>query len=390
MKKIYFDHHSMSKPDEVVIAQMLPYFVEKWGGYLQPHEEGQKLFLPLQKGYESLFKLLGAKGEDTLVFTSSRAEAIAHVYDHLYRQVVRESGRHHIITLNSEDAPILMGIKKLEYLGCHVTYLNVGASGTIPVQEIIDAINPRTSFISLSLASGMSGLIQDLSGLKEVLKLRGVLLHLDVTFALGKMKVNFEELDLDFMTFGGEVLHGPKSSGALVAKSAIRLTPFIVGGLEQNGLRGGSLDIASFIGFVKACELMLANQNELNLEIARLRDLFEKKLVRELEGVVVLFQDKPRLSNVSVLAFDRIHSDSLLYALNKRGLCASFGGNAFQKLSHLLENMNFSVQKASSALSFSFSRYNTADEIQTAVGIIVDEVKRLRLMSQKLEFSHEK
>lgn len=389
MNKIYLDHHSMSQPDAQVIAQMLPYFKDKWGSYLQPHDEGQKLFPDLLKAYASLRDIVGATEEDKLVFTSSRAEAVAHVYDHVYRQVVRDSGRQHLITLHGEDAPILMGLKKLESLGCHATYLNADQTGSVQVQEILDALNPRTALVTFTLAAGMTGVIQSLQGLREVLNTRGVLLHLDVTYALGKMNLNFEELDVDFMTFGGEVIHGPKASGLLIAKHSIKLTPFIAGGLEQNGLRGGSLDTPSFMGFVKACELMKAHQSEMNLEVARLRDLFEKKLKKECDDIAILFQTDHRLPNVSVVMFEKVHADALLYALNKRGAHASIGGNNFQKLSHLLDHMSYPSEYANTAISFCFSRGNTLEEVNRVVGILLDEVKRLRLMTQKLELPHE-
>jgi len=177
----------------------------------------------------------------------------------------------------------------------------------------------------------MTGVLQNIEGLKEICALRGILLHLEISYVLGKIEIDFQELGADFVTFGGELLHGPKSSGALIVKDSVELMPFILGGHEQNGLRGGTLDLASLMGFATACSLMKSHLSEMNLEVARLRNLFEKKIVKELDQVQVLFQTHARLPNVAVIAFEQVHSDSLLYTLNKRGVAASIGGRCFSK-----------------------------------------------------------
>lgn len=389
MKRIYLDHHSTTKPDEQVVAQMLPYLTDKWGSYVQPHDEGQKLIPDIIGAYEKIKDLVKVTDEATVVFTSSNVEAINHVLDHVYRKVVRESGKNHLIALSSDVAPILMPLKRLEPLGCHTTYLPAGQSGSISIQEIEDAITPRTALITLSIANGMTGVIQNIEGLKEICALRGILLHLEVSYVLGKIEIDFQELGADFITFGGDLLQGPKSSGALVVKDSLKLEPFIVGGQEQNGLRGGTLDLASLIGFATACSLMKSSLSEMNLEVARLRNQFEKKIVKELDQVQVLFQTHARLPNVAVIAFEQVHADCLLYTLNKRGVAASIGGGVSQKLSLLLENMGYPSSVANTAISFSFSKETTLEEMQVVIGILVEEVKRLRLMTQKLELAYE-
>ncbi|MCH9634500.1 MAG: Cysteine desulfurase IscS [Chlamydiae bacterium] len=389
MNRIYLDHHSASKLDERVLAHMLPYFQEKWGSYSQPHEEGQKILPDILKAFGIIKDFISLTDSETLILTSSPVEATNHVYDHVYHKVVRETGRNHFITLESEQAALLMPLKKLESLGCYTTYLTVNNTGSTPVQGILDAITPRTAMITLSLANGITGVFQDLEGLKETCDQRGILLHLEVSYALGKVDVDFQNLKADFLTFSGEMLHGPRSSGILVAKDSAQLAPFIAGGLEQNGLRGGALDVACLAGLAKACELAKKHLSEMSLEVARLRNQFEKKLLEELDGVQVLFKNQSRLPNVSVVSFKNVHADYLLYTLNKRGIAACLGGGLFQKLSLLLESMEYTADISHTSLSFAFSRDHTHEDIQKVVGILIEEVKRLRLMSEHLELSHE-
>ena len=389
MVRIYCDHHTTSKMDPEVIQVLQEHYENSWGLYTQPQEEGQKLVDPIQKAFGAILSFINADENYTPVFVSGAAEANNHVYHHYYHSVVKETGRNHVITLSSEDATILLPLKNLEDLGVHTTWLPVGESGAINVDAIIKAITPRTGLISFSLAGGLTGVLQDLEGLKEICEQRKILLHLDVSYAIGKVLLDIQALGADFVTFGGDLIHGPKSSGLLVCKDSCALKPMIIGGLEQAGLRAGPFDAALFLGFAKACELAEQSLEDMGLEVTRLRNLFEKKLTEQIEGVQVLFKSSKRLPNTSVCSFERVHCDHLLYALNKRGVSASLGGGAFQKLSLLLENMGFSLIEAHSSLSFAFSREVTKEQINMLVGILADEVNRLRLQNQELKSVYE-
>ena len=168
MPKIFFDHHSSTFVDEAVLSEMIPLLSKQRGSYLQPQSIYQQSRHALVDAFDVIKKSVGATEKEIFIFCASREEAISHVYDHVYKQVVRETGRNHLITLACEDAPILMGIQKLEKLGCHSTLIPIEMDKTLCEQDFVDVISPRTALITLSLAHGSTGVIQSLESLKEI------------------------------------------------------------------------------------------------------------------------------------------------------------------------------------------------------------------------------
>lgn len=390
MTEIYLDNHTTTPIHPSVLEVMDPYFRNKWGNYLQLHKKGSELFDGISKAYTQIYDLLGADiKEDNILFTSSNEEAISHMFHIVYKNAVQKQGKNHFLTVKTEDASILMNTKKMDDYGCKTFYLSQDSNGLIEVEKIAETITPRCCLVSLTLASGLTGLLQPIEELKELCKLRGIYLHLDLSYAVGKLEINVHDLGADFITFGGDKFHGPKSSGALYIAPGIAIEPLICGGVEQRGLRGGVLDSAAVVGLGKACELAQKNLSEMCLETASLRDLLERYLEEGLEDISVLFDQNMRLPNVSVISFKRIVADALLHALNLREVYASLGGGPFQKLSMFLNTLGIKPQVAHGALSFSLSHFNTAEEIKVAAEKIIEEVKKLRKLSKVLEDENE-
>ncbi len=386
MKEIYLDNHTTTAPHPKVLEAMKPYLTKRWGNYLQPHQKGQELILDIHKAYEKIYELIGADtSEDELIFVSSSEEAISTVYQIIYQEAVQQQGKNHFLTLATEDASVLMNLKRLEKLGCSTFNLELNKEGLIQVDKIAEAITPRTALVSLSLAHGLTGLIQPIEKLKELCKLRGIFLHLDISYAIGKMDIDVQELGADFITFGGDKFHGPKSSGILYVQSGVHLHPLILGGLEQKGARGGILDVSQLAGLSEAATLAQENISDMGLEIASLRDLFESNLRKGLDEVEILLNHGMRLPNVSVVAFKGVVADALLYSLNHKKVYASLGGVQFQRLSHILDLLQHSPELANGALSFVMSHQTTAEEVNRASEIIIEEVKKMRLMTKNME-----
>ncbi|MCH9632061.1 MAG: Cysteine desulfurase IscS [Chlamydiae bacterium] len=386
MKEIYLDNHTTTAPYPKVIEVMKPYLTKRWGNYLQPHQKGQELISDIHKAYEKIYDLIGADiSEDELFFVSNSEEAISTVYQIVYQESVQNQGKNHFLTLAVEDASILMNLKKLESLGCSTFNLDLNEEGLIQVDKIAEAITPRTALVSLSLAHGLTGLIQPIEKLKELCKLRGIFLHLDISYAIGKMDLDIHELGADFITFGGDKFHGPKSSGILYVHPGVHLHPLILGGIEQKGVRGGILDVSQLAGLSEAARIAKENISDMGLEIASLRDLFESNLSKGLDEVEIVLNQSMRLPNVSVIAFKNIVADALLYSLNQKKVYASLGGVQFQRLSNILDLLQFSPVLSNGALSFAMSCQTTAEDVNSATEIIIEEVKKIRLMTKNME-----
>lgn len=363
---IYLDNHSATAPCLSALEKMTPYLKEHWGASFSPHKMGQELIANLEPNYQILYDLVGAKEEDRFVFTSSGAEAVGQVFFSVFLEEVRKTGKTHIIISEMEDGPTMKWAKRLEELGCTVKLAPV-KNGLIDIDALQKLISPRTALISVTMAHGLTGVIQPIDEIIDLAIEKSVLLHLDGTYAVGKFPILFES---DYLTFSGDRIHSVKGSGALFAKKIAPLVPLILGSNEQAGYRGGAFDIPSFMALSAAAQQVLLYLDTMALEVVRLRDLFEASV----EGKV-LFKEAQRLPNTSLIAFDKVHQEALLYFLARKGVYASFGGAVNSHLSSIDET----------TISFSLSRMTTEEEIVRAAKIINETVQSLQAISEKVE-----
>ncbi len=368
MALIYLDHHSATRPCTAAIERMSPYLQDHWAASFAPHRMGQELIAALDTRYQMIYDLVGARETDRFVFTSSGAEAINQVFWSVFIERARKEGKCHLIVSSIEDAPTMQCAKRLEELGCSIKIAPVNAQGQIDLEKLRELINPRTALISVTMAHGLTGVIQPIEEIIQIAKEKNVLLHLDATYAIGKLPLAF---DSDYLTFSGDRIHAVKGSGGLFAKESAPLVPLIVGGNEQNGLRGGSFDIPSFMALSAAAQQSLLYLDTMALEVARLRDLLEAKVTAE-----PLYRDAPRLPNTTTLLFPNIHQEALLYVLNRKGVYASIGGAYCSHLSRITGN--------ESAVSFTLSRMTTEEEILEAASLINSAVAYLQPLAEAL------
>lgn len=354
---IYLDHHSATPPCAPALERMLPYLQNHWASSFAPHKMGQEWVGILAGRLQMIFDLVGAREPDQFVFTSSGAEAINQVFWSVFSEVARKTGKTHIIISELEEAPTLQCAKRLEELGCTVKIAPV-RNGLIDVEELAKQINPKVALISVTMAHGLTGVIQPVEEILALAKDKGVLLHLDGSYAIGKYPFDFIS---DYLTFSGDLIHSVKSSGGLFAKEKAPLIPFILGGPN---LRGGNLDLPSMMALSAAAQQSLLYLDTMVLEVVRLRNLFESNISGK-----VLYKEALRLPNTSLIAFEKVHQEALLYYLNRKGVYAAIGGQYAPLLSD------------ETAVSFSLSRMTTEEEVLRAVKIINETVKELQRIS---------
>jgi len=367
-RPINLNSHSLSPVCSASIDRMVSYL-----------KNPQMSAADLELRYQAIYDLVGASFEDTFVFTSSAAEAVNQVLWSAFLEVARKTGKCHFITSNIEDAPTLQMLKRLEDLGCFVKFSSMNTQGQIDVQQLKDLITPRTALLSVTVAHGLTGVIQPVEEIASLAKEKGVLLHLDASYALGKYDLSY--LKPDYITFSGERLHAGVGSGGLFIKKGAPLSPLILGGVEQGGLRGGSLDLPSFLALSAAASQISLNFDAMSLEMARLRDLFETEIQFQIPGAQVLFKEMLRLPNTSAILFPGSHYEALLYLLERKGVFATAGGTYFQHLHKILSTVGIEGERA---LSFSLDRMTTQEEIIQAVSIISKEVRTLRTLCEDL------
>jgi cysteine desulfurase len=341
--------------------------------YLDSHTASQRLsqeqLSEIDQAAHVITRCLGASSSK-LLFTSSGAEAISHVFSSVYLDQVRETGRSHFLTTGIEDSSILMGLKHLKKLECHTKMLPVDQAGRLRAEVLEEAISPRTVMLSLALSSPLTGVIQPIADLARVCKEKEILLHVDVSCALGKIFFSFEDFGIDFLTFDGSLLDAPKGTGGILIRRGLSLSPFIHGNPPFNASQFTALSAA-----MKEAEEKL---DYLCTETSRLRHKFEETIKEKIPEAVVFFQDSDRLPNTSVVAFPKIASELLAFHLQKKGVFVSFGGGMNQHLSSILRTCGIQVELALCALSFALSHKTTEEEIDKTLLILIDTVNELR------------
>ncbi len=305
---------------------------------------------------DQIAELVGAGSKDRFVFTGP--DPVGALFWTIYLEVARIEGKSHIITSALEDSPTLQACKRLEELGCTIQIAPVKPNGQIDVAALTALINPRTALISVSIAQSLTGVIQPI---EEIAQIKGVLLHLDATAALGKMPFSFSESGADYLTFLGDRIHSVPSSGGVFVKEG-RPAP-----------AASRLDAPSFCALSAAAIQSKLYLDSMVLEVARLRDQFEEDLLNAIPGAQVLFAQELRLPNTTVISFPQVHQEALLYLLHRKGVFATFGGTYSQYAHRLMGS--------ETALSFSLSRMTTEEELKRAVTLIVESVQSLRRFS---------
>ncbi|MBF8263046.1 MAG: nifs1 [Parachlamydiales bacterium] len=342
-ESIYLDNHTATRPCQSALERMRLYLDELWG----KNFDG-----PAQ----ILFDLAGAMPEDQFVFASGGAEAIHQVFWSVDRAMRRTLGKSHYIAGCLEDAPVMENLQRLQEMGCGAQFAPVDSFGRIDLEKLRAMMTPDTALVSIGWAQALTGVIQPMEEIAKMCSEKNIYLHVDATYAVGKIPIEFLG---DYLTFSGDRMHGLKSSGALFAKAGRPLFPLTPG--------ADGVDIPALAALSAAAQQSLLTLDSMGLETARLRRRFEQGIVEKIEGAKILMSESLRLPNVSVIAFMRVHQEALLYALNRKKVFATIGGAPHQELAHLLMASGCDEKTVSSAISFSLSRMTTEAEIDAAV-----------------------
>jgi cysteine desulfurase len=381
---IYLDNSTTAQPSEKAVSAMMPYWTTYWGIPTTPHQKGQELYPSLTGFYQTLYSFIGAKENDQMILTSSGAEATNHVISSVYRDVTLSTGKNQFLTSRGDEASAMMAISHLEPFGCVGKMIEVNAQGLVTVEAVADSLSPRTALVSLSWANGLTGVIQPVAEIADLCRQRGVRLHLEATHVLGKLFYELEEIHPDYLTFNGEQLHAPKGVGVLYVKQGIRCSPFIFGSADQGGMRAGALNMPALAGLATAAQEALDSRDLLCTETARLRDQLERGILKGFPPSKICFKEQERLPHCTTILFPGIANEALLFALNRRGVCATIGGGNFQQLGLMLSSCGIEETLAHSAISFSLSRYTTEEEIDRAISMIVESAHMLSHLSQEV------
>jgi len=382
---IYLDYNASTPCDPRVVEAMLPFLGEVFANpSSRQHRPGRDAFTALEEARASVARCLGAASATEIVFTAGATEANNLALLGL-AGVKRDRGRH-MITQATEHPAVLETLANLGDGDWEITVLGVGRDGRVRLDELADALRDDTVLVSLMLANNETGVLQPVAEATELAHARGALIHCDAAQAVAKIPVDVAELGIDLLTLSGHKLYAPKGVGALYIRRTrppLRLVPLIHGGGHEHGLRSGTPNVPGAVALARALDIAVADLAAEMSRLAGLRDRLESAILAGLDGCSVNGSTEHRLPGTSNISFRGIDGNALLASLPD--LAVSTGSactSDHPQASPVLLAMGVAPALAAAALRLSVGRPTTADEVDRAAARIVEEVTRLRSMSQ--------
>jgi cysteine desulfurase len=380
MRIIYMDNNATTKVDPQVVEEMIPYFMESYGNPSSMHVLGGQAGRKLKEAKAKVADLIGAQPEE-IIFTSCGTESDNTA---IWAALKSNPDKKHIVTTRVEHPAIKNPAEYLAKNGYRVTFVPVDRKGHLDMDFFYDSLTDETAVVSVMWANNESGVIFPIEEIAPVLRDRGIVFHTDAVQAVGKLPVNMEKVEVDMLSLSGHKLHAPKGVGALYVRKRTKFSPFLMGGHQENGRRGGTENVASIIGLGKAAELALKHQKEVNTRVRSLRDRLEKELLQRIPNSMVNGDKEMRLPNTTSIAFEYVEGEAILLMMNELGICASSGSactSGSLEPSHVLRAMGVPFTAAHGSIRFSLSTYNTDKEVDFIIAKLPPIINRLREMS---------
>ncbi len=380
MKVVYVDNNATTQVAPEVLEEMLPYFHDLYGNPSSMHSFGGQVGAKLKEARQKMASLIGATPDETLV-TSCGSES-----DNTAIRATLESypDKKHIITTRVEHPAILNLCEYLAENGYRVTFLPVDRQGRLNPEELYKSLSDNTAIVSIMWANNETGVIFPIEEMARVVRERGVVFHTDAVQAVGKIPINVQQVPVDMLSLSGHKLHGPKGIGALYIRKGTKFSPFLIGGHQERGRRGGTENVASIIGLGKACELAGKHIGEENERVKHLRDKLENEILKRVPNAMVNGDRERRLPNTTNISFEYVEGEAILLMMNELGICASSGSactSGSLEPSHVLRAMGVPFTAAHGSIRFSLSIYNTEEEIDFIVEQLPPIIERLRELS---------
>lgn len=376
----YFDNNATTRVAPEVVEAMLPFLREQWGNPSSVYGFGRQLRKPLEAAREKVAALINAEPRE-IIFTSGGTESNNAA---IHSALVTQSQKRHVLTTAVEHSANLKLCEHLKKTGFEVTLLPVDAEGRIDLHLLEKSIRPDTAIVSAMWANNETGVLFPIQEIAAICRSKEVLFHTDAVQAPGKLKINVNEVSVDFLSLSAHKLYAPKGMGALYVKRGVKYQPYVIGGGQEQGRRGGTENVAGIIGFGCAAEIAMARVEEVNTRVQVLRDKLEGGILKSTPGVMRNGAREERLPNTSNLSFEGLEAEGILLSLDELGICASSGSACTSGTldpSHVLMAMGCSMERARGSIRFSLGIYNTAAEVDFVLEKLPAMIAKLRARS---------
>jgi cysteine desulfurase len=387
MRRVYFDNNASTPVDREVLDAMLPYFAENFGNPSSIHSPGQQARKAVEHAREQVAALVGARATE-ITFTSGGTES-----DNLAIRGILfadERPRKHIVTTQIEHSAVLQTCHALEERGVEVTYLPVNADGLVNPADVRKALRPETVLISVMHANNELGCVEPLEEIGSIAAEADVYFHVDAVQSAGKIPINVEQIGADLLAISAHKIYGPKGVGALFIRKGTHIKPILFGGKDTRVHRPGTENVTGIVGLGKAAEIALNKLQAEGERLSALRDRLEKGLLAAIPNARVNGAHAPRTPNTANFSFSYIEGESLVIALDLKGLACSTGAACSSgaiEPSHVLTAIGLPAADARGSMRFSLGRLNTDEDVDFALKVIPEAVQQLRKLSPQYKES---
>lgn len=380
---IYMDNNATTRIAPEVLDAMMPYLTQFYGNPSSMHTFGGQVGQAISQARQQIADLLGADPGE-IVFTSCGTESDSTA---ILSAIQSFPEKNHVVTTRVEHPAVKNLCDNLEiFTGrkYHVTRLPVAADGTLDMQRYRESLTDDTAIVSVMWANNETGVLFPVEEMAQIARERGVLFHTDAVQAVGKVPINLRETAIDFLSLSGHKLHAPKGIGVLYVRKGTPYIPFMNGGHQEHGRRGGTENVASIIGLGRACALAAEKMEEENTRVRALRDKLEQGLLSTVPKALRNGHPTQRLPNTANISFEYVEGEAILLHMNQLNICASSGSactSGSLEPSHVLRAMGVPFTAAHGSIRFSLSIYNTEEEVDFVLARMPDIITKLRALS---------
>lgn len=376
---IYLDNAASTPVHTKVIEEMMPFFKEQYGNPSSIHKYGRFANSAIQNARKRIANLIGANN-DEIILTSGGTESNNTA---LYGIASQKKGKH-IITSSIEHDAILEPCKHLERESYKVSYLPVDKYGLIDPEDLRKELSHDTCLVTVMFANNEVGTIQPIKELARIAHEKNAIFHTDAVQAVGKVAIDVKGFGVDLLSISSHKINGPKGVGALYIKKGVKISPLILVGGQESGLRSGTENVANMAGFGMACKLARDNLDQNISHFKKLTNRLVSRVINEIQGTTLNGHPEKRIPNNVHFTFLGVSGEDLIIKLDENKIAASTGSACsvrIQRPSHVLKAMGFSHEQITGSLRLTVGTTNTEQEIDDTVEVLKKVVKELRTVS---------
>jgi len=381
---IYADNNATTAVAKEVVEAMKPYFGAEFFNPSSMYEAALHVAGAVKASRQTVAEFLGGVDPSEVIFTSCATESNNTA---LFGVAAANPSRKHILTSAVEHPAVLEVCREMERRGYELTVLPVDRKGQIATADFVRALRTDTLLVSLMHANNETGVIWPIGEWARIAKETdpAIVFHTDATQTAGKLPLDLQgDLShVDLLSFSGHKMHAPKGVGALFVRRGTPMRPFLLGGHQESGRRGGTENVPYIVGLARACQLSVEHAGDMQ-RVAHLRDGLESEILEKVPYVEVNGLGAPRTPNTLNLACHYIEGESILYELNSRGICASTGSacsSGSLEPSHVLRALGVPFTAMHGSIRLSFSAYTTEEDVRMIADVFPQVVANLRKMS---------